>query len=99
MEEDPGHHLLDQHKSYYTRHINYHASMIAKRLAGVLDVDKKVDIYSETESSEKMVEMDIRGVLYNLKMQGEYTLFGGIYQGGPMMNVDAVELTLLEKTF
>ena len=67
-EEDTGHHLLDKHKSYSARHINYHASMVSKGLAGILDVDKKIDITSETDPTEKVGEMSLRGVLYNLKM-------------------------------
>jgi hypothetical protein len=89
-DEDPGHHLLDKHKSYSARHINYHASMVSKGLAGILDIDKKVDITSESDPTEKVGEMSLRGVLYNLKMQDGHTLLGEIHQGGPMMNVDVV---------
>ena len=89
-EEDTGHHLLDKHKSYSARHINYHASMVSKGLAGILDVDKKVDITSESDPTEKVGEMSLRGVLYNLKMQDGHTLLGEIHQGGPMNNVDVV---------
>ena len=59
---------MDKHKSYSARHINYHASMVSKGLAGILDVDKKVDITSESDPTEKVGEMSLRGVLYNLKM-------------------------------
>ena len=89
-EEEPGHHLLVKHKSYSARHSNYHASMVAKGLSGILDVDKKVDITSDSDPTEKAREMSLRGVLYNLKMQDGHALFGEIHQGGPMMNVDVV---------
>ena len=88
--EDPGHHLLDKHKSYSARHINYHASMVLKGLAGILDFDEKVDITSESDPTERVGEMSLRGALYNLKMQDGYTLLGEIHQGGAMMNVDMV---------
>ena len=90
MEEDPRHHILDKHKSYSTRHINYHASMVSKGLAGILDVGKKVDITSKSDPTEKVGEMSLRGVLYNLKMQDGHTLLGEIHQGCPMNNVDVV---------
>ena len=64
--------------------------MVAKGLSGILDVDKKVDITSESDPTEKVGEMSLRDVLYNLKMQDGHTLFGEIHQGGPMMNVDVV---------
>ena len=64
--------------------------MVAKGLVGILEVDKKVDIPSETDPIEKVGEMSLRGVLYNLKMQDGIALFGEIHQGGPMMNVDVV---------
>ena len=55
-----------------------------------MDVDKKVDITSESDPTEKVGEMSLRGVLYNLKMQDGHTLLGEIHQGGPMNNVDVV---------
>ena len=64
--------------------------MVAKGLSGILDVDKKIDITSDSDPTEKVGEVSFRGVLYNLKMQDGHTLFGEIYQGGPMMNVDVV---------
>ena len=42
--------------------------MVLKALSGILDVDKKVDITSESDPTENMEEMSLRGVLYNLKM-------------------------------
>ena len=81
---------MDKHKFYSARHINCHASIVAKGLSGILDVDKKVDITSESDSTEKMGEMSLRGVLCNLKMQDGHTLFGERHQGGPMMNVGVV---------
>ena len=53
--------------------------MVAKGLSGILDVDKKVDITSDSDPTEKVGEMSLRGVLYNLKLQDGHTLFGEIY--------------------
>ena len=76
---DRASHLLDKHTRYSARHINYHTSMVAKGLSGILDVDKKVDITSDSDPVEKVGEMSLRGVLYNLKLQDGHTLFGEIY--------------------
>ena len=52
VEEEPD--LLDKHNSNSARHINYHVSMVAKGFSGILDVNKKFDITSETDPPEKV---------------------------------------------
>ena len=89
-DETKSHFLLDKHKSYSKRHLCYQASMVVKGLEGIMDVDKYVPIYRAVDTSQVMAQMNLRGILYNMKMPNEHSLFAEVHQGGPMMSVDVV---------
>ena len=88
--DEVGSHVLDKHKSFAMKHINYEASMVSTGIVGICDVDKKMDIMSVTDPDQKRGEMNLRAVLYNLKLQDEHSLVGEVHQAGPMSPVDVV---------
>ena len=51
--EEAGSHVLERHKSFAMRHIDYEASMVAAGIVGIYDVDKTVNIMPVTEPGKK----------------------------------------------
>ena len=84
--EEAGLHQLTKHENYAMKHTNYHANMIDIGLVSIIDVDAKVCVMSETDPTEKVGEMNLKGALYN----AGHSLFGEIHQAGPLMSVDVV---------
>jgi hypothetical protein len=73
------------------KHINYHASMIVDKLAGVNDLNAKADIKDARDPTKTVCTMTLRDCLYNFwKMENGSSLFGEIHQAGPMGNVEVV---------
>ena len=64
--------------------------MTYKGVIGVLDIDKRVDIYSVTDIAEVVGTMNLCSVFYAMNMLEGNPLITEIHQADPMMNVDVV---------
>jgi hypothetical protein len=89
-EEDTSQLMLDKFRSYCIGHIDYQASMTYKGLDGAFDVDRTVNVYSVTDISKVVGTINLRIVLYSMKMLDGRPLFAEIHQSAPLMNVDVV---------
>ena len=83
-------HELDKARSYAVRHTNYNASMTTAGIIGIYDLDKEVEVFSESDSSKKVGTYSLRGALYTVKMTDGRTLFAELHQAGAMACVDVV---------
>ena len=70
--------------------ICYHASMVPKGILGILDVYKMLDIMSVSNPQEKVGEMNLRDVLYKLRLSDDSSLVGEVHQAAAMSPVDVV---------
>ena len=52
------------------KHTNFHSSMTAEELVGIIDFDVTETVYSASDSSKPVTTMNLRHVLYNyVKME------------------------------
>ena len=82
---------LNANKSYAIRHICYHASMVPKGIVGIFDADKTLDIMSVSNLQERVGELNLRDVLYKLKLSDDSSFLGEVHQAAAMSPLDVVE--------
>ena len=64
--------------------------MTYKGVIGVFYINKRVNIYSVTDTTEVVGTMNLQLVFYSMNMLDENPLIAEIHQADPMMNVDVV---------
>ena len=90
MAEEVSAYTLNANKSVAIRHICYHASMVPKGIISIFDVDNTIDIMSVVSPQEKVGEVNLRAVLYKLKLRDDSSLVGEVHQAAAMSPVDVV---------
>ena len=88
--EEVSAYTLNASKSFAIRHICYHASMVPKGIIGIFDANKTMDVMSVTNSQEKVGEVNLRAVIYKLKLRDDSSLVGGVHQAAAMSTMDVV---------
>ena len=61
-----------------------------KGIVGIFDVDKTIDIMSVSNPQEKVGDVNLRTVLYKLKLSDDFSLVEEFYQVAAMSPVDVV---------
>ena len=57
------------------KHTNFHSSMTAEKMVGIIDFDVTETVYSASDSSKPVATMNLRHVLYNyFKMEDGHSL-------------------------
>ena len=82
--------LLDNFQRYYIIHIAYQTSMTYKSLGGVFEVDRIGNVYLAIDTAKVVCTINVRAVLYAMKMLDGRPLFVEIHQLAPIMNVNVV---------
>ena len=73
------------------KHTNFHASMTAEALKGIIDFDVTETVYSVSNPTKPVARMSLRHVLYKyVKMEDGHSLIAEAHQRGPMGLVDIV---------
>ena len=90
MVEEISAYTLNGSKSVAIRHICYHASMVPKGIIGIFDVDKTMDIMTVSNPQEKVGEVNLRAVLYKLKLRDDSSLVGEVHQAAAIDPVGVV---------
>ena len=88
--EEVSAYTLNANKTFAMRHICYHASMVPKGIVGILDVNKILDIMFVSNPQEKVGEVNLRDVLYKLRLSDDSSLVGEVHQAAAMSPVDVV---------
>ena len=70
------------------KHTNFHSSMTAEELVGVIDFDATETVYSVSYPTKTVATMSLRHVLYKyVKMDDEHSLIAEAHQRGHMGSV------------
>ena len=73
------------------KHTNFHSSMTAEELVGIIDFDVSETIYSVSDSTKAVETMNLRHVLYKyVIMDDGHSLIAKAHQRGHMGSVDIV---------
>ena len=73
------------------KHTNFHSSMTAEELVGIIDFDATETVYSVSEPTKEVVTMSLCHVLYKyVKMDDGHSLISEAHQRGHMVSVDTV---------
>ena len=73
------------------KHTNFHSSMTAEELVGIIDFDATENVYSVLDPTKAVATMILRHVLYKyVKMYDGHSLIAEAHQRGHMGSVDIV---------